>query len=63
MLKIIKEGAKSHLPFSPAIKAGDLVFISGQASVDSETGAVIKGSFEDEMRRSIKPIEILKLKI
>jgi 2-iminobutanoate/2-iminopropanoate deaminase len=62
MLKIIKEGAKSHLPFSPAIKAGDLVFISGQASVDSETGAVIKGSFEDEMRRSIENlIEILKV--
>ena len=57
MLKIIKEGAKSSLPFSPAIRAGDLVFISGQASVDKETGSVIKASFEEEMRRSIKHLQ------
>jgi 2-iminobutanoate/2-iminopropanoate deaminase len=57
MLKIIKEGAKSSLPFSPAIRAGDLVFISGQASVDKETGSVIKASFEDEMRRSIENLQ------
>jgi len=57
MLKIIKEGAKSSLPFSPAIRAGDLVFISGQASVDKETGSVIKASFEEEMRRSIKNLQ------
>ena len=30
----------SHLPFSPAIKAGDFVFVSGQASVD-ETGKIV----------------------
>ena len=57
MLKIIKEGAKSSLPFSPAIRAGDLVFISGQASVDQDTGAVIKASFEEEMRRSIENLQ------
>lgn len=42
---------KSHLPFSPAIKAGDYVFISGQASVD-EMGTIVEGSFEEECRRS-----------
>lgn len=42
---------KSHLPFSPAIKAGDYVFISGQASVD-DSGKIIEGSFEEECRRS-----------
>ena len=57
MLKIIKEGAKSSLPFSPAIRAGDLVFISGQASVDRDTGSVIKASFEEEMRRSIENLK------
>ena len=62
MLKIIKEGAKSHLPFSPAIKVGDIVFISGQASVNADTGSVIKGSFEEEMRRSIENLKaILKV--
>jgi len=42
---------KSHLPFSPAIKSGDFLFISGQASVDLE-GKIITGSFEEECRRS-----------
>jgi 2-iminobutanoate/2-iminopropanoate deaminase len=52
-LKIITDGARSHLPFSPAIVAGDLMFVSGQASVDATTGAIIPDSFEGEMRRSI----------
>jgi len=41
----------SHLPFSPAIRAGDYLFISGQASVDDK-GAIVSGSFEEECRRS-----------
>ncbi len=42
---------KSHLPFSPAVEANGFVFVSGQASVD-ETGKIIPGTFEEEMRRS-----------
>ena len=41
----------SHLPFSPAVEANGFVFVSGQASVDA-TGAIISGTFDDEMRRS-----------
>ena len=44
---------KSHLPFSPAIHAGDFVFISGQASVDDE-GKIIIDTFEEECRRSFR---------
>lgn len=54
MLKIVNEGAKSHLPFSPGIIAGDFMYVSGQASVDADTGAIISGSFEEEMRRSLE---------
>jgi 2-iminobutanoate/2-iminopropanoate deaminase len=43
----------SHLPFSPATKVGDLIFVSGQASVDA-TGQIVPDSFEGEMRRSIE---------
>ncbi len=39
----------SHLPFSPVVVVGDLVFVSGQASVD-ETGKIISDSFEGEFR-------------
>ena len=59
MIKIINEGAKSNLQFSPAIKAGDFVYVSGQASVDRETGAVITGTFEEEVRRSIDNMKII----
>jgi 2-iminobutanoate/2-iminopropanoate deaminase len=43
----------SHLPFSPATKVGDLLFVSGQASVDG-AGQIISDTFEGEMRRSIE---------
>jgi 2-iminobutanoate/2-iminopropanoate deaminase len=47
---------RSHLPFSPAVRFGDLLFISGQASVDP-TGKIIDDSFEGEMRRSLANLE------
>ncbi len=42
----------SHLPFSPVVKVGHLVFVSGQASVDT-TGKIVSDSFEGEFRRSL----------
>jgi 2-iminobutanoate/2-iminopropanoate deaminase len=42
----------SQLPFSPFVRAGDFVFVSGQASVDA-TGQIVNDTFEGEMRRSI----------
>jgi len=43
----------SHLPFSPAVRVGSMVFVSGQASVD-DTGKIVPGTFEEEFRRSIE---------
>ena len=42
----------SHLPFSPAVRVGNLIFASGQASVDS-TGKLVPDTFEGEFRRSL----------
>lgn len=50
---IAKDTPVSHLPFSPAVKVGDLIFVSGQASVDA-TGQIITDTFEGEFRRSIE---------
>lgn len=47
---------RSHLPFSPATQVGDLIFISGQASV-SLTGEIINGTFEEECRRSFQNLQ------
>ncbi|MGW2180658.1 RidA family protein [Streptomyces sp. NPDC001732] len=47
---------RSHLPFSPAVRAGELVFVSGQASVD-DTGRIVEDSFAGEMGRSMANVE------
>lgn len=49
---------KSFLPFSPAIQAGDYVFVSGQASVDNE-GNIVNGTFEEECRRSFENVRTI----
>src|SRR3954451_24292183 len=41
------------LPFSPCARVGDLVFVSGQASVDAQ-GKIVSDSFEGEFRRSVE---------
>ena len=41
------------LPFSHAMCVGDLLFVSGQASVDLKTGEIITGTFAEEFKRSI----------
>ncbi|MBA2117392.1 RidA family protein [Bremerella alba] len=46
----------SHLPFSPAVQFGSLIFVSGQASVDS-SGKILTDSFEGEMRRSLENMQ------
>lgn len=51
---------RSHLPFSPAVRAGNFVYVSGQASVD-DTGKIVPDTFENEFRRSFANVErILK---
>lgn len=49
---------KSHLPFSPAIRSGEYVFVSGQASVDKE-GNIVVGTFEEECRRSFENLKVI----
>lgn len=49
----VSDTPRSHLPFSPCTKVGNLIFVSGQASVD-DTGKIVSDTFEGEMRRSIE---------
>jgi len=46
----------SHLPFSPVVQVNDLLFVSGQASVD-DTGAIVSDTFEGEFHRCIRNLE------
>ncbi len=46
----------SHLPFSPCVRAGNLLFVSGQASVD-DSGKIVKDTFEGEFLRSMSNLQ------
>lgn len=46
----------SPLPFSPAVVVGDLIFVSGQASVDG-SGKIVSDTFEGEFRRSVENLK------
>lgn len=58
MFKSILVG-KAKLPFSHATRVGDLVFVSGQASVDLATGDIIAGTFAEEMTRSVENLRTI----
>ena len=53
MIKNIVVG-ELKLPFSHATRFGDFVFVSGQASVDLNTGEIIAGTFSEEFALSMK---------
>ena len=38
-------------PYSPAVRANGLVFVSGQGPVVPETGEVLKGPITDQVHR------------
>ena len=39
-------------PYSQAVRAGDLLFVSGQAAIDPVTGAVVGADFEAQARQA-----------
>lgn len=41
--------------FPPFVRAGEFLFVSGQASVD-EHGTIVPGTFAEEMHRSIENV-------
>ena len=45
-----------NLPFHPAVRAGDYVFVSGQVAKD-EDGGMISGTIEEETRATILAVQ------
>ena len=54
----LKDTPTSHLPFSPCVVVGDLIVVSGQASVDRE-GNILTDTFEGEFRRSMENVRLV----
>lgn len=46
-------------PYSQAVKAGNMLFVSGQIAIDPLTQLLIEGSIEDETSRVMQNIEAL----
>ena len=46
----------SHVPLSPAVRAGDFVFVSGQVPVDT-TGVVVSGGIEAQTRQVLENVK------
>jgi 2-iminobutanoate/2-iminopropanoate deaminase len=50
---IPKSGSKPLAPYSPGIRAGTLVFTSGQIGLDPATGKLVAGGIEAETRQAL----------
>jgi len=44
-------------PYSPALKIGNLVFVSGQLPIDPVIGEIIKGDIEAQTRMSLENLK------
>jgi 2-iminobutanoate/2-iminopropanoate deaminase len=46
-------------PYSPAVRAGDFIYVSGQGPVDPATDKLISGNIQDETRRVLLNIQTI----
>ncbi len=46
-------------PYSQAVVAGNLVFVSGQIPIDPGTGKVVEGDFEAQVRRAMENVKAI----
>jgi len=44
-------------PYSPALKIGNLIFVSGQLPIDPVIGEIVKGGIEAQARRSLENLK------
>ena len=44
-------------PYSPALKIGNLIFVSGQLPIDPLSGEMVKGKIEVKARRSLENLK------
>jgi 2-iminobutanoate/2-iminopropanoate deaminase len=50
---------KAAGPYSQAVKAGNLIFCSGQIGINPEMGKLVEGGVAEEIRQVIKNLEMV----
>lgn len=53
------EGPRTGLPYSQAIRHGDLVYVAGQVALDPATGQVVKGGIREQTRQVLENIQAI----
>jgi 2-iminobutanoate/2-iminopropanoate deaminase len=46
-------------PYSPAVRVGGYIFVSGQIGIDQETGIVVPGGIEAETRKTLENLMLV----
>lgn len=54
-----KEAPAAIGPYSQAVRAGDLLFVSGQISLDPETGAIVGDTPTEQLRRAMQSMQAI----
>ncbi|HID06370.1 MAG TPA: deaminase, partial [Armatimonadetes bacterium] len=57
---IVSENAPRPVgPYTPALRVGDFIFVSGQGPIDPETGQIVGETIEEQTRRTLDNIKAL----
>ncbi|MGQ9524063.1 MAG: RidA family protein [Armatimonadota bacterium] len=60
MKQVLRVGwALPGAPYSPCVRAGGLLFVSGQIPVDPATGQIVTGGFREQVRRCLENLKQL----
>jgi 2-iminobutanoate/2-iminopropanoate deaminase len=53
------QGPRTGLPYSQAVRLGDLVFVAGQVAIDPATGQVVEGDVGAQTRRVLDNVQAI----
>ncbi len=56
---VVPNGPKAIGPYSPALRAGQLLFLSGQVPLDPATGSLVDGDIASQTRQVLRNIGTL----
>jgi 2-iminobutanoate/2-iminopropanoate deaminase len=53
------QGPRTGLPYSQAIRHGELVFVAGQVALDPATGQIVEGDIRAQTRQTLENIQAI----